>query len=87
MQAVLKWLNLFKDEGEFSMAYTLLSTTIECENKSAVCYGIECGALRIPDISFDKDLLLKEIDKYNKLELAPEHVYDAIDNFLVVQYG
>lgn len=67
--------------------YSLISSTASCENGSAPCYGIKGDNFEIHDVSFDRSRMQSEIDSYNELGLAPEHVYDAVNNFLAVEYS
>ena len=46
-------------------------------------YGIKVVTEEIiPDISFDKAAISSFVDTLNELELCPEHLYDAIEDFI-----
>ncbi|MBQ3564373.1 MAG: hypothetical protein IJA21_07200 [Clostridia bacterium] len=62
--------------------YSLTSKIIEIEGKTAVTFGIYCGTVSIDDVSADRAEMVNFIDKCNRLELSPTHLFEVVEDFL-----
>ena len=62
--------------------YILTSKIIEIEGKTAVTFGISCGTVSIDDVSTDRVEMVNFIDKCNRLELSPTHLFEVVEDFL-----
>ena len=62
--------------------YSLTSKFIEIEGKTAVTFGISCGTILIEDVSTDRVEMMDLIDKCNRLELSPAHLFEVVEDFL-----
>lgn len=62
--------------------YSLTSKIIEIEGKTAVTFGISCGTVSIDDVSTDRAEMVNFIDKCNRLELSPTHLFEVVEDFL-----
>ncbi|MBQ5885475.1 MAG: hypothetical protein IIW79_03615 [Clostridia bacterium] len=62
--------------------YSLTSKFIEIEGKTAVTFGISCGTVSIDDVTTDRVEIMDLIDKCNRLELSPVHLFAVVEDFL-----
>ena len=62
--------------------YSVISKIIEIEGKTAVTFGISCETVSIDDISTNEMEIKDLVDKCNRLELSPIHLYDVVEDFL-----
>ena len=62
--------------------YSLTSKIIEIEGKTAVTFGISYGTVSIDDVSTDRVEMMNLIDKCNRLELSPTHLFEVVEDFL-----
>lgn len=62
--------------------YYLISGKYEIEDKKYTGYGIGYENTKIEDISTDKEKICELIEKMNKENLSPVHMYDVIYDFI-----
>ena len=69
--------------------YTLLEDCVICEGKLHRTYGIavmpseECTLHEFHDVSTDRIAMERLVEQCNALGLAPIHLKDVIDDFLI----
>lgn len=56
---------------------------IDSEGKEISSYGITFENVEIKDISINKDIIVKLIEKCNKFNVSKLHMYDIVEDFLV----
>lgn len=63
--------------------YTIISEDLKAEGVSYTAYGITSSdGTTIHDITTQGIRLARFVDKLNKFDLSPAHLYDAVENFL-----
>ena len=64
--------------------YFVVKTKVEIEGEKYDTYGITGNSVTINDISINKKIVKKFIDKINKAgDVEPLHIPDIVDDFLV----
>ncbi len=62
--------------------YKLISREVTIDGENYVTYGVSCETASVDDISADKGRVEDLVELCNRLDLAPEHIFDVAEDFV-----